>query len=80
MADKNTTWYGTGRRKSATARVFLRPGTANSRELDEFFCREADKMILKQPLVLTSTDNAFDITVTVRERHHRSGRCDQARH
>lgn len=70
MADKNTTWYGTGRRKSATARVFLRPGTGrffvNSRELDEFFCRETDKMILKQPLVLTSTDNAFDITVTVR--------------
>ncbi len=70
MAEKNTTWYGTGRRKSATARVFLRPGTGrffvNSRELDEFFCRETDKMILKQPLVLTSTDNAFDITVTVR--------------
>ena len=70
MADKNTTWYGTGRRKSATARVFLRPGTGrffvNKRELDEFFCRETDKMILKQPLVLTSTTENFDIMVTVR--------------
>jgi small subunit ribosomal protein S9 len=70
MADKNTTWYGTGRRKKATARVYLRPGTGrflvNTRDLDDFFCRETDKMILKQPLVLTSTTESFDIHVTVR--------------
>jgi small subunit ribosomal protein S9 len=70
MAEKNTTWYGTGRRKKATARVYLRPGTGqflvNTRDLDDFFCRETDKMILKQPLVLTSTTESFDIHVTVR--------------
>ena len=70
MADKNTTWYATGRRKSATARVYLRPGTGrflvNTRDLDDFFCRETDQMILKQPLVLTSTTESFDIHVTVR--------------
>lgn len=69
MADKNPTWYATGRRKSATARVYLRPGKGrflvNKRDLDDFFCRETDKMILKQPLVLTDTTDSFDIHVTV---------------
>jgi small subunit ribosomal protein S9 len=63
-------FYGTGRRKAAAARVFLRPGTGrfvvNRRELDTYFCRETDKMILKQPLTLTDTVENFDITVTVR--------------
>ena len=70
MAETSTTWYGTGRRKRATARVYLRPGkgrfVVNSQPLDEFFCRETDKMILKQPLVLTEVADAFDITVSVR--------------
>jgi small subunit ribosomal protein S9 len=65
-----TSFYGTGRRKAAAARVFLRPGTGrfvvNRRELDTYFCRETDKMILKQPLTLTDTVENFDITVTVR--------------
>ncbi len=63
-------YYGTGRRKRATARVYLTPGAGrfmvNDRDLDTFFCRETDKMILKQPLQLTETEGSFDITVRVR--------------
>jgi small subunit ribosomal protein S9 len=70
MAEKITIWYATGRRKKATARVYLRPGTGrflvNTRDLDDFFCRDTDKMILQQPLVLTSHTESFDINVTVR--------------
>ena len=60
---------GTGRRKSSTARVFLRKGegkiTVNGRPLDEFFGRETSRMIVRQPLVLTKTTEQFDISVTV---------------
>ncbi|MEM8961124.1 MAG: 30S ribosomal protein S9 [Acidobacteriota bacterium] len=62
-------YYGTGRRKTATARVFLRPGsgaiTVNSRSLDEYFPNDVLKMIVKQPLAITETGEAFDIYVTV---------------
>ena len=61
--------YGTGRRKSSTARVFLRKGsgniTVNGRPLDEFFGRETGRMIVRQPLELVQLTNKFDITVTV---------------
>jgi small subunit ribosomal protein S9 len=61
--------YGTGRRKSSTARVFLRSGkgtiTVNGRPLDEFFGRETSRMIVRQPLVLTKSSDKFDISVTV---------------
>jgi len=61
--------YGTGRRKSSTARVFLRKGTGNitvnGRALDEFFGRETSRMIVRQPLELTKTTEQFDILVTV---------------
>jgi small subunit ribosomal protein S9 len=61
--------YGTGRRKSSTARVFLRKGTGtitvNGRPLDEFFGRETSRMIVRQPLELTKTTEQFDILVTV---------------
>lgn len=61
--------YGTGRRKTATARVFLRPGsgniTVNKRTLDEYFANEVLKMIVKQPLALTDTAEVFDFKVTV---------------
>jgi len=61
--------YGTGRRKSLTARVFLRKGsgniTVNGRALDEFFGRETSRMIVRQPLELTKTTEQFDILVTV---------------
>jgi len=61
--------YGTGRRKSSTARVFLRSGkgaiTVNGRQLDEFFGRETSRMIVRQPLELTKMADKFDISVTV---------------
>jgi small subunit ribosomal protein S9 len=61
--------YGTGRRKTSAARVFLKPGsgkiTVNERPLDEFFGRETGRMIVRQPLELVQLVNKFDITVTV---------------
>ena len=61
--------YGTGRRKSSTARVFLRAGsgkiTVNGRPLDEFFGRETSRMIVRQPLEVTQMTDKFDISVTV---------------
>jgi small subunit ribosomal protein S9 len=60
--------YGTGRRKSSVARVFLRKGTGtitiNDRPLDEFFGRETARMIVRQPLELTKTTDKFDVVVT----------------
>ncbi|GIX34637.1 MAG: 30S ribosomal protein S9 [Lysobacteraceae bacterium] len=60
--------YGTGRRKSSTARVFLRKGsgniTVNGRPLDEYFGRETARMIVRQPLELTDSADKFDILVT----------------
>lgn len=61
--------YGTGRRKTAAARVYLRPGTGvvrvNGRSLDEYFPNEVLKMVIKQPLALTESAERFDIVVTV---------------
>lgn len=62
--------YGTGRRKTATARVFLRPGgsgevTVNGRSLDDYFPNEVLKMVIKQPLLLTETAERFNVVVTV---------------
>ena len=61
--------YGTGRRKTATARVFVRPGTGNitvnNRPLDEFFGRETGRMIVRQPLEAAQLIGRFDITVQV---------------
>ncbi len=66
----DTQHYGTGRRKSSTARVFLRPGkgsiTVNKRPLDTFFGRETARMIVRQPLQLVELESRFDITVTVK--------------
>ncbi|GLQ33235.1 30S ribosomal protein S9 [Litoribrevibacter albus] len=65
-----TQYYGTGRRKSSTARVFLRPGsgsiTVNSRSLDEYFGRETARMVVRQPLELTESLEKFDVIVTVK--------------
>ena len=62
-------YYGTGRRKTSTARVHLRQGsgqvTVNHRPLDEYFSNDVLKMIIKQPLSLTETADKFDIVVTV---------------
>ncbi len=61
--------YGTGRRKTATARVYLRPGTGkitvNDRPLDVFFGRETGRMIVRQPLETLELGARFDISVTV---------------
>ena len=61
--------YGTGRRKSATARVRMQPGkgriTINERPIDEFFGRETGRMIVRQPLELVQMASAFDISVKV---------------
>mgnify|MGYP001180937451 FL=1 len=61
--------YGTGRRKTATARVFLKPGsgkiTINDRSLDEFFGRETGRMIVRQPLELTQLVDRFDVEASV---------------
>jgi small subunit ribosomal protein S9 len=61
--------YGTGRRKTATARVHIRPGTGhivvNERPLDEFFGRKTGRMIVRQPLDALQLGDKFDITVQV---------------
>ncbi|HTP65101.1 MAG TPA: 30S ribosomal protein S9 [Geobacteraceae bacterium] len=63
-------FYGTGKRKSSVARVWLKPGsgniTVNNKTLDEYFGRETSKMVVKQPLELTENVGKFDIFVTVR--------------
>ena len=66
----NTTeFYGTGRRKTATARVFLRPGTGeikvNDHSLEDYFGNDVLKMIVRQPLLLTETAERFDVLATV---------------
>jgi small subunit ribosomal protein S9 len=62
-------YYGTGRRKSAVARVFLKPGkggfVVNGKPVDEFFGRETGRMIVRQPLDATKTLSSFDISVNV---------------
>ena len=65
-----TQYYGTGRRKTSTARVFLRTGpgviTINDRTIEVYFGRETARMIVRQPLELTSTLEKFDVYVTVK--------------
>ena len=62
-------YYGTGRRKSAVARVFLKPGkgafVVNGKPVDAFFGRETGRMVVRQPLELTNNLTAFDIRVNV---------------
>lgn len=61
--------YGTGRRKTAVARVFIKPGSGsivvNGKPVDEFFSRETGRMIVRQPLMLTDNESRFDIMVNV---------------
>ena len=65
----DTQFYGTGRRKTSTARVFLKNGkgeiTVNDRPLDRFFGRKTAQMIVRQPLELTQLTDKFDVNVTV---------------
>jgi small subunit ribosomal protein S9 len=63
-------YYGTGRRKTSTARVFLRPGTGsivvNKKSLDVYFGRETARMVVRQPLELTENLSKFDVIVNVK--------------
>ena len=63
-------YYGTGRRKSSTARVYMRPGsgniTINTRTLDRYFGRETSRMIIRQPLEVSDELNNFDIDIKVK--------------
>ncbi len=65
-----TSFYGTGKRKSSIARVWLKPGagviTVNNKTLEDYFGRETSKMVVKQPLELTENIDKFDIFVTVK--------------
>ena len=65
----NIEYYGTGRRKTSTARVFLRPGTGtitiNHREFDRFFPTDALRLQVRRPLLVTETGEKFDILATV---------------
>ncbi|MDH5358076.1 MAG: 30S ribosomal protein S9 [Gammaproteobacteria bacterium] len=67
MAD---TYYATGRRKSSTARVFIKPGsgniTINTRTLEDYFGRETSRMVVRQPLELVDMLSNFDLKITVR--------------
>jgi small subunit ribosomal protein S9 len=71
-------YYGTGRRKSSVARVFLKPGKGqfivNGKPVDQFFGRETGRMIVRQPLEVTKTTASFDIMVNV----HGGGENGQA--
>ncbi len=63
------TYYGTGRRKTSTARVYLKRGngniTVNSKPLDEYFGRKTGSMIVRQPLQVAQATDSFDVNVTV---------------
>ena len=78
-----TQYYGTGRRKTAIARVFLRSGSGkfivNDKPVDEFFSRETGRMVVRQPLELTQHTKTFDILVNV-EGGGESGQAGAVRH
>ena len=75
--------YGTGRRKTSTARVFLLPGsgqiTINGKALDEYFGRQTSRMVVRQPLQLVEMAEKFDIVITV-EGGGASGQAGAIRH
>ena len=78
-----TQYYGTGRRKTAIARVFMRSGSGkfvvNDKPVDEFFSRETGRMVVRQPLELTQHTQTFDILVNV-EGGGESGQAGAVRH
>ena len=78
-----TQYYGTGRRKDASARVFLRPGkgeiSVNKKTLDEYFGRETARMIVRQPIELLDITEKFDFYITV-SGGGKSGQAGAIRH
>jgi len=83
MALERQHHYGTGRRKTAVARVYIRPGkgviTVNGRPVDEFFSRETGRMVVRQPLEVTKTTASFDILINV-DGGGESGQAGAVRH
>ena len=83
MPDTQKSFYATGRRKEAVARVWVQPGNGkiaiNSRTLEDYFGRETSRMVFRQPHELTETSGALDIFVTVRG-GGLSGQADAIRH
>ena len=75
--------YGTGRRKTSTARVFLRPGSGqiiiNGKSLDDYFGRQTSRMVVRHPLQLVDMSEKFDIAITV-EGGGASGQAGAIRH
>ena len=69
MVTATNTNYGTGRRKTSTSRIYLKPGkgtiTVNNRSLTEYFGRETARMIVRQPLATVDMEDKFDVTVNV---------------
>jgi len=82
MAETNYN-YGTGRRKTSVARVFIKPGkgkfSVNDKTLDDYFARETGRMVVRQPLVLTDHLQTFDIKVNV-DGGGESGQAGAVRH
>ena len=64
-----TTYYGTGRRKTSSARVFISSGsgkiTINDKGMDDYFGRQVARMVVKQPFQITETEDKFDVNITV---------------
>ena len=64
-----TTYYGTGRRKTSSARVFISSGsgkiTINNKGMDEYFGRQVARMVVRQPFQITETEDKFDVNITV---------------
>lgn len=83
MPDVQNSFYATGRRKNAVARVWVQPGNGkvaiNKRSLEDYFGRETSRMIFRQPLELTETVGSLDVYVTVRG-GGLSGQADAIRH
>lgn len=73
MAKNSNRFYGTGRRKSSIARVYLVPGTGkvtiNKKDMDEYFGLDTLKLIVKQPFAATGTEGKFDVLVNVQLKH-----------
>lgn len=76
-------YHAVGKRKTAVARVWLKPGqgliTVNRKPVEEYFTREADRLLIKQPLELTDTTGKYDIQATVRGSGH-TGQAGAIRH
>jgi small subunit ribosomal protein S9 len=70
VVDNRHASYGTGRRKTATARVYLRPGTGkiqvNSRSFDDYFHSDVQKMVIRQPLVISELADKVDLVIRIR--------------